>query len=307
LGAEQLYIVIALLLALLAAYGLAFWAAKARTDRSALVGLYLLFGIPGSLLAIYGLARIVNGEQAGLVWLLTGLGLTLPLLRPSRNLVARLIPIDPASPIDMSGLAAVLAVIGFLATSYALDPEPVGTGEVALADLISQFLAMMVLSYILVGTGIWRNLREATIRLGLVRPSTRDVALSLGAVVAGLIVMGIAAGLTALFQPDVSEQIQRATENITANVQNPLGALLFGLGAGASEELLLRGALQPRFGIGITAFVFALLHSQYGISFILLGVFGMGIILGLQRKYLNTTSAIITHAVFNALAVMAGS
>ena len=40
---------------------------------------------------------------------------------------------------------------------------------------------------------------------------------------------------------------------------------------------------------------------------ILLGVFAMGVILGLERKYLNTTAAIITHAVFNMLAVLAGS
>lgn len=307
MDSDQIYIAVSFVLALLVAYGLAYWAARAQHDRSALVGLYILFGVPGSLLAIYGLARLANRETEGIVWLTTGLALCLPMLRPFRRILARVMPIDPHSSIDMSGLAAVLAIVGFLGTSYAINPEPEAAGTVEASDLISQFLAMIVLSYILVGTRIWRTFPEANERLGLKWPSIKEVGIAVGAVVVGLFVMGIAAGLTALFQPDLTEEIERATEGITADVQNPLGAVLFGLGSGASEELLLRGALQPRFGIPLTSLLFALLHSQYGISFILLGVLGMGVILGLLRAYFNTTVAILTHALFNMLAVLAGT
>jgi uncharacterized protein len=51
--------------------------------------------------------------------------------------------------------------------------------------------------------------------------------------------------------------------------------------------------------------LFAFLHSQYGISFVLAGIFVVGVLLGLERKYLGTTAALITHAIFNAIAVLA--
>jgi hypothetical protein len=65
--------------------------------------------------------------------------------------------------------------------------------------------------------------------------------------------------------------------------------------------------VQPRYGLVLTSGLFALLHNQYGISFVLLGVFLMGVVLGLERKYFGTTAAIITHAIFNTIAVLAGS
>ena len=58
-------------------------------------------------------------------------------------------------------------------------------------------------------------------------------------------------------------------------------------------------------GLVTTSILFAFLHSQYGISFVLAGIFVVGVILGLERKYLGTTAALITHAIFNAIAVLA--
>jgi uncharacterized protein len=233
-------------------------------------------------------------------------GLFLPLIPRFRTFMARFLPFDAASSIDMVGLAAVLSVGGFLVASYALDPEPVETGSVAVADLLSQFVAMTALAYVIVGVGIWRSFREATHRLGLTWPTGRQIKIGVGGLFLGLLVMVIAGVLTSVLQPDFSDEINQATQGITENISNPIGAVFFGLGAGISEELLLRGAIQPRFGLGVTALLFTLLHSQYGISFVLLGVFTMGVILGLQRKYYGTTAAVITHALFNTIAVLAG-
>ena len=83
-------------------------------------------------------------------------------------------------------------------------------------------------------------------------------------------------------------------------------ALVLGASAGIGEEAIFRGALQPRFGILIPSLLFAMLHGpQYGFNIALLGLLGVSIILGLERKYVNTTAAMITHALFNAVQVLA--
>ena len=93
---------------------------------------------------------------------------------------------------------------------------------------------------------------------------------------------------------------------MTVEFQNPLGALILGASAGIGEEAIFRGALQPRYGIVIPSLLFMVLHGpQYGLNVLLLSLFAVSIILGLERKYVNTTAAMITHALFNALQVLA--
>ncbi|MCA9858528.1 MAG: CPBP family intramembrane metalloprotease [Thermomicrobiales bacterium] len=304
---DSIYVLVTLAIFIAVAYGMAFWARRAAGDRSALVGLYLILGIPGGLLTLLGLARLAGGQSSGFVWLAAGLGLILPMSPQFRARVARHTPMDPKSSIDMVGLSIVLAFIGFFLFQYALSPEPEETGEISIAYLVSQFVFMIVLAFVLVGVRQWRNWRQAAERLGLGRLTPREVGISLLAVVGGLLVMGIAGALTAWLQPDFNNEIQQTTDDITSNVSSLAGAVFFGLGAGASEETLLRGAIQPRYGIWITSLLFALLHSQYGISFVLGGVFFMGVILGLLRNRINTTAAILTHAVFNTIVVLLGS
>ena len=77
----------------------------------------------------------------------------------------------------------------------------------------------------------------------------------------------------------------------------PLGALVLGIAAGAGEEALFRGALQPRYGIVLTSIVFALLHApQYGLNMAVLGLFGVSVVLGVARNRYGTTTAMIAHS-----------
>jgi hypothetical protein len=305
LGADDLYLLFVTLATLAVAYGLAYWVFRAARDRSALVGLYLLFGIPGVLLTVVGAAFAVNGSERGWSALAVGVGLCLPLVPAFRRFVAAWTPMDSASPVDMSGLCVVLAVIGVLFASYVLSPGPADAGgDVSVAELLIQFLAEIAFAYILVGLAITRNFRQATARLGLVKPSARVITVATITVFVALFVV-VAGGIaTNLLQPDVSKEIDEATKEITSGVQNPIGAVFFGLGAGAGEELLLRGAIQPKYGLLVTSVLFALLHNQYGISFVLLSIFIVGAILGLERKYLGTTASFLTHAIFNTIVVL---
>ena len=297
--------IVILAITLGAAFGLSYWAFRARHDRSAYVGLYLVFGLPGLLLALFGLAFALNGREGALVLLAVGLGLALPLLRPVRRLFAAVTPIDAASPVDMTGLCLLLALIGFFVVSLGLNPDPPDDASAVGVDgLIVQVIAEVALAYAAVGWWFYRNAAAATDRLGLWWPSVRGWLVALGCVVLGFLVNGVAGLLTQWLQPDFYADIERVTEEITSGVQNPGGALLLGLSAGIGEELLLRGALQPRFGIVLTSIFFALLHTQYGFSLVMVGLFATGVLLGLERKYFGTVAAIATHAIFNALVVL---
>lgn len=297
--------IVIFVLVLGAAFGLSYWAFRARHDRSAYVGLYLVFGFPGLLLAVAGLAFAVYGREWGLILLAVGLGLALPLLRPVRRAFAAVTPLDANSPVDMTGLSLLLALIGFFVVSLGLNPEPPDENiTVGVEDLVVQVLAEVALAYAAVGWWFHRDSRQAGERLGLRWPTVRGWMAALGFVVLGFVVNGVAGVLTQWLQPEFYADIERVTDDITSGVQNPGGALVLGLSAGIGEELLLRGALQPRFGIVLTSVFFALLHTQYGFSIVMVGLFATGVLLGLERKYFGTVAAIVTHTIFNALVVL---
>jgi membrane protease YdiL (CAAX protease family) len=299
---------VAFVIAVGIAIGLAFWSNKARTDRSANVGLYLLFGLPGGLLTVAGLALTVNGLNEGPFVLAIGLAFTLPLIRSFRKLLARYTPFDPTSPIDLTGLAILLALMAFLAVSmfYADgDTDTVSSTSTAslVVSLVSTMIMFVSLAYIAVGYRIWRTGREATERLGLRIPGVKTILIGFAFVVPVMISNMIGGILTQVLQPNMTDDLEKTLDTMTQGIQNPAGALLIGLTAGIGEELFFRGALQPRFGIVITAAAFALMHQQYELSWVLAGMFGIGILLGIERKRYGTVAAIVTHATMNIIAV----
>lgn len=85
------------------------------------------------------------------------------------------------------------------------------------------------------------------------------------------------------------------------SVQN---AFILGLSAGICEEILFRGALQPKFGIIPTALLFAFLHIQYPALWMLFIIFLIGIILGYVREKTNTTTAIIVHSTYDTVQML---
>jgi membrane protease YdiL (CAAX protease family) len=90
-------------------------------------------------------------------------------------------------------------------------------------------------------------------------------------------------------------------QNSETGVSTPTFVLIAIL-AGVSEEILFRGALQPKFGIILTATAFALVHVQYGPSLILAVIFIHGLGYGLLRRYLDTTAAISAHLMYDLAA-----
>jgi uncharacterized protein len=305
-------LLIATATALLGALGLAYWAYRAQDDRSARAGLYLLFGIPAVLLVLAGLAVLAQGDAVlAPLLLLVGIGLGLPLLRPVRVVLARVTPLDPDSTIDMSGLCVVLGLLGvFIANSLApmasSPPDEDLIPSVGLLELLVQAAFFLAIAYIAVGLPYWRDLRAATERLGIVAPDVRTIGIAVVATFAAFLVAALVGLIQQQLDPELSESLNEIVDQMTGQVQNPIGALVLGASAGIGEEAIFRGALQPRFGILIPSLLFAMLHGpQYGFNVALLGLLGVSIILGLERKYVNTTAAMITHALFNAVQVLA--
>lgn len=300
--------IISLLLILSVAGGLVYWSKRAEHDRSAYVGLFLVFGLPGVLLSVAGLALTVNGKDAGPLIMGLGLALGLPLLRPVRKGLARVTPLDPTSPIDMAGLSMILVVIAFSSLQLTLSNSgsggAIGSQSVTILSLVINVVTFVAIAYVCVGYRIWRTGQEATQRLGLTMPTVRTVGIALILVVPSFVMSLIGSALTVAFQPSVVDNLQQTMDQMTTGVQNPLGAILLGLSTGVGEELLFRGAIQPRFGIVIASLVWVLLHAQYDLTYVLVGLFGIGILLGLERKYLGTTAAIITHASYNVAVVL---
>jgi membrane protease YdiL (CAAX protease family) len=288
------------------AFFLVWWAHEAERDRSAMVGLYLLLGAPGFLLIVAGLAvttrRGIDG--IGPTLLLGGLGLCLPLLPPVVALLARIGNFRADDPVHMLGTGVFWGAIGFLGGQLVSDPEPAEVTSFDVGPIVVQGLFLSALALVAVGYRIDRNWAEVRDRLGLVRPTLTGLGVTAAAVVVAFISSGISSALTQATNQEYAEEIDRSLEVMTTSSPSYLAAPLIGLSAGIGGELLFRGALQPRYGIILTSFLFALLHAQYGFSFITLGTFALGCIFGLVARRYGTTHAVIGHTLYNTLAVI---
>jgi membrane protease YdiL (CAAX protease family) len=225
--------------------------------------------------------------------------------QPVRERVARVIPIDPDNPVH--ALALVLTVVLFgtqLITIAFTDVLAADQKQPALSvsDLIIQEVPFLILAAAGVGIFMRRQPADGAARLGLVLPAWWHVALALGA--AGLFYafsQGMDYSSHAL-TPDLAKRVQTVTQHVFGQLNSPIGIAALAIVPGICEELLFRGALQPRIGLVATALLFTSIHTEYGLSFDALAVFVIAIGLGLIRKYANTTSSCLCHASYNLLA-----
>ncbi len=248
---------------------------------------------------------------------LLGFGLWVPslvgillLLPPMRRLVARFTAIDPASPVHAVALSlSVLVIIqllftmGFglsnLAESLAAQEEA-GVVSNTILGLWVQQIMTAVFAFIGVGWLVRRDWSESLRRLGLVAPSAGNVLLGIGLGVAMVPAVLLIERLTASFNVGIDPGVEALTEQLLGPLfTTPLGIITLGVSAALGEETLFRGAIHPRFGLILTALLFALVHSNYGISLSTLIVFIFGLLLGVVRTRTNTTTTMIIHAVYN--------
>lgn len=270
--------------------------------------------LSGSLLPPGGTARV--GMIA--LWNVVGLVVAAVVMLPAvRRDAARIVPIDARSPVHAVALSLVMgSTIINLGQLLALGGKPPMLEMVALMPdqsatqqllgIVYPFLWNVPGAIVAAGYPVARTFRTALYRLGLVRPSGRQIVVGVVvalAMVAGATVLDMAIG-TIWNAMGWARTDMAAFEKLLGAAMSPVGAVLIGVTAGLGEEMIMRGALQPRLGIILSNLFFTSLHAyQYSWDG-LLTVFIVGAVLGLLRQRTNTTTSSIAHGVYNFTLVM---
>ena len=277
----------------------------------------MLGGFFVGLLALFGLADLLGlpllsadlGPQARFALdagtVVTAAAAAGFLIRPIRKDVSAVIPIDPDNPVHTMALVFATVLLGIQLTSIAFtDVLATSNAQPALTvlDLFEDELPFLVAAVVGVGLFIRRSVPASAGRLGLVVPRWWHIALALACT--GIFFgLGQASDvLSHMFTPQVAHRVDATTQHVFGLLNNDaLGIVAVALIPGICEELLFRGALQPRLGLVVTALLFTSIHTEYGLSLDTLTVFLIAIGLGLIRKYTNTTASCVCHISYNLL------
>ncbi|PKP59735.1 MAG: hypothetical protein CVT88_04770, partial [Candidatus Altiarchaeales archaeon HGW-Altiarchaeales-1] len=157
------------------------------------------------------------------------------------------------------------------------------------------YLAIAIFGY---GYLTRRNLKETLNSLGVKKLNFSGIVFGF---IAGIGLIFLVIIFSLIFQHFGLEEENTDWLKNLISVQN---AFIIGLSAGICEEILFRGALQPKFGIILTALLFTSLHMQYPALWMLFIIFTIGVILGYVRKMTNTTTAIIVHSTYNTVQML---
>lgn len=229
--------------------------------------------------------------------------------RARRRLTARL-PLDPDNPVHTAAVTLlILSFVTALLQQVLLTALPAFAEQVFAAarygslEILIGELPFLVIGFLGVGIFVRRDFGQSLQRLGLVRPSWGQVALGLAAAGALFLASSGLERLGAWLTPELSRQLMQNSENLFGHLTDPVSALVVGVSAGVCEEVLFRGALQPRLGIAATAVLFGVVHLNYGVSFSLLSVVLAAVVLGLLRRYANTSTSIVAHATLDIVAL----
>jgi membrane protease YdiL (CAAX protease family) len=239
----------------------------------------------------------------GLILLGTALFAPVLLLPIVRRLLARLIPIDAESGIHATALVLAVLVMGLNLSQVpligGLDTLAASASRVPFLTLLFSNLPIGLFPLLGVGLFIRRTPRETWARLGVGRLTRRQVGLTAGLAVA---ILAFYYGVDWLWRTvhlESYEMMEALGEVLYGGASGLWKALLISLVAGVTEELFFRGAVQPRFGLLLTAVFFTAAHVQYGLTLAALEVFGGALVLGWLRQRTNTTACILLHILYD--------
>lgn len=213
------------------------------------------------------------------------------------------------APLAVLGEPPLIAVVSMLIDEGMDLMGDQDVSAVLRADLYA--LAWLIpVAFLSVGFGIRRGWRATLRRLGLVRPTGRQVLAALALVLvllAGVSVLSLAIDWLwrVMGWPRTGgEAFEQAFSALLGAFLSPVGAVVFAVTAGLGEEVAVRGVLQPRLGILLSNLFFTGLHAfQYNWDSLLI-VFLLGIALGIIRQRSNTTVSAIVHAGYDFVLIM---
>jgi uncharacterized protein len=246
---------------------------------------------------------------------------TICFLPAVRRFFANLVPMNAESFVHTTALATVvgLTLISFVPLVILGEPPllrllkqiaehkavPEWSDSIQLRDQIYSLLWLVPAAIIAAGYPQTRTFRQTMERVGLVSPRGWQIILAVGAaacLVWGM--LGFEFGMTSLWKKmDWPETDSKAFHDMIRFAINPIGAVIMGVVAGLGEELGIRGVLQPRMGIVLSNLFFTSLHAfQYNFDG-LASVFLIGLVLGVIRKYTNTTTSALVHGLYDGLLI----
>lgn len=222
-----------------------------------------------------------------------------------RRDLAAFVPIDPDNPVHALALSLATVFFGTQVT-FILFTDVLASARsqppLTILDLFLNEVPFLILGVAGVGIFVRRKAGDTTRRLGFVRPAWWNLVLALAAAGAFFALAQGSDTLNHLWAPAVARNVDSATAHIFGGLENPVGIFAVALIPGICEELLFRGALQPRIGLLATALLFTSIHTQYGFSVDTLAIFLIAVGLGIIRKYTNTTASCTCHVGYNLLA-----
>lgn len=261
---------------------------------------------------LLGLTEIVNRGQGGgsvidgILQLGAG-AISLGLILTGWDRIPGLRGLRPRAPISWLALSLLL-----LSLAHNLAPTS-GSSSVAdsvakpqtTTDLVTGQIPFVMLAVASVGPGVRRTGRQTLERLGLLplRPWWWLVGIAVGIVVVkgGTHVYDLVNLLT---PSDCRAQQEKVFQHLAGPARHWYAQLAIGVAAGTGEELLFRGALQPRVGIVLASLLWASFHLQYtchGLpSASNLYILVLGLIFGVLRKRFGLGTAIAAHIAYDS-------
>ena len=227
-----------------------------------------------------------------------GTALVLLLVPPVGARVLRALGLDPASAVHrVVAIAVALTVID----AAALFLELAESGPVQLpfypSDPFVSLMTDLALALAGVGFGLTRDLRATLARLDLRRVTPRQLAVAVAVALGFQLIIGVLEHLESVLLPSVHALEDRFGYDFVG-LPPWVGAVLTSVAAGVGEEVLFRGALQPRLGVVLTAVLFGALHVQYQVPGMIMIVL-MGIALGVLKNRTSTTFTALVHALYD--------
>ncbi len=246
----------------------------------------------------------VSSSLGAAVVLVSGAALVIALGRASvrRRL---LVPfrLDPDSGVHVVVfVAALLMLVGSVVLYVDLASEAGERVGFSPSDSLVSIVGDAALALAGVGFMVTRGPRAALERLGLRRLRVRQLLMALLLAAALLSAVDVLERAENRWLPQIDAREDRFDYEFIG--MSPLvGALLLSLAAGVGEELVFRGALQPRLGVVATSVLFAAAHVQYQVPGILM-IFVVGLGLGVARERTSTTFTVSVHVLYDLGAML---
>jgi CAAX protease family protein len=220
------------------------------------------------------------------------------LVRRARAALLRPLGLEPGSAVHIVVAIAAVATIVSSAVGYVqLQSEAAETVPLYPSDSLVSMMSDAALALSGIGFLLTRGPRQARTRLGLRPVRPRQVAVAVALAGGFLVVVGVMEHAESVWLPQMHEREDRFDYEFVGS--SPVtGAVLMAVAAGVGEELVFRGALQPRLGVLATSVLFAALHVQYQLPGIVM-IFVVALGLGLLKERTSTTFTICVHVAYD--------